>query len=428
MAKQVLNKSTPSNRVDHVDQRNKINANFTEIYEGKVDKEAGKSLVSTAEKADWNSKQPATNFKTVNGDSIVGTGNIVISGGGGNVASVNGILPDGAKNVVLTTDNISQTADKQYVSTAEKSNWNGASIGSNLGLLKTTDTPPPTGTHKGDVNSAGTYTNFKDASSVAISFTVPELADNFGYIYVEDNVATKSLISKKGGSFDDFFDEIIADPTTVTSLNNPSTFTKSFGTLKNDIGLPTSIIANLSNGSTETLAVTWNNATPTYNGSLAGTYTFEGTLSLISGITNPSNIKASATVIINAEVSRVRRVVGSYVGFIEAKTKYTIETPTGGKQIMYRVAVDPGQVVNITRVKGDKFILAVSENALPTPDPFTNPSFLLGLATNILSIDNDATTTYTFTNTLNKSEFFLYIAGGVYGTANPDASATFTFS
>lgn len=38
MAKQVLNKSTPSNRVDHVDQRNKINDNFTELYDGKVDK------------------------------------------------------------------------------------------------------------------------------------------------------------------------------------------------------------------------------------------------------------------------------------------------------------------------------------------------------------------------------------------------------
>lgn len=130
MAKQVLNKSTPSNRVDHVDQRNKINDNFTELYEGKVDKEAGKSLVTDA----------------------------------------------------------------------EKSNWNAASIGSDLGLLKTTDTPPPTGTHKGDVNSAGTYTNFIDSTSTAIVFTAPELVDNFGYIYVVDNVATKSLVAKKGGA------------------------------------------------------------------------------------------------------------------------------------------------------------------------------------------------------------------------------------
>ena len=202
MAKQVLNKSTPSNRVDHVDQRNKINANFTEIYEGKVDKETGKSLVSTAEKANWNAKQDPLTLKTVNGESIVGTGNIVISGGGGNVDSVNGVLPDGSKNVALTTDNIPQTSEKQYVSTTEKSNWNSASIGSDLGLLKTTDTPPPTGTHKGDVNSAGTYTNFKTASAVSIVFTAPELVDNFGYIYVVDNVATKSLVAKKGGSGD----------------------------------------------------------------------------------------------------------------------------------------------------------------------------------------------------------------------------------
>lgn len=45
MAKQVLNKSTPSNRVDHVDQRNKINDNFTELYDGKVDKSPEDDLV-----------------------------------------------------------------------------------------------------------------------------------------------------------------------------------------------------------------------------------------------------------------------------------------------------------------------------------------------------------------------------------------------
>lgn len=76
-----------------------------------------------------------------------------------------------------------------------------APIDSNLGLLKTTDTPPPTGTHKGDVATAGTYTNFITAGATAVVFTAPELADNYGYIYVVNNVATKSLVSKKGDTY-----------------------------------------------------------------------------------------------------------------------------------------------------------------------------------------------------------------------------------
>ena len=36
-------------------------------------------------------------------------------------------------------------------------------IGNNLGLIKTTDTPPATGKYRGDVATAGTYTNFKNS-------------------------------------------------------------------------------------------------------------------------------------------------------------------------------------------------------------------------------------------------------------------------
>lgn len=65
--------------------------------------------------------------------------------------------------------------------------------GSNLGLLKTTDTPPPVGNFRGDVNTAGTYTNFKTVGGAAISFTQAEIDNNYAFIYVSNNVAIKDL-------------------------------------------------------------------------------------------------------------------------------------------------------------------------------------------------------------------------------------------
>lgn len=69
-----------------------------------------------------------------------------------------------------------------------------ANTGSDLGLLKLTDTPPPTGKHRGDVQTAGTYTNFG-----GIVFTQLELDNNYGYIYVEEGVSSKVLSEKING-------------------------------------------------------------------------------------------------------------------------------------------------------------------------------------------------------------------------------------
>ena len=73
-------------------------------------------------------------------------------------------------------------------------------IGNNLGLIKTTDTPPATGKYRGDVATAGTYTNFKNSEGVALVFTQGELDINFGFIYVAENVAEKILSAKIKGS------------------------------------------------------------------------------------------------------------------------------------------------------------------------------------------------------------------------------------
>ena len=70
-------------------------------------------------------------------------------------------------------------------------------IGNNLGLIKTTDTPPATGKYRGDVATAGTYTNFKNSEGVALVFTQPEIDENFCYIYVSDNICTKFITEKR---------------------------------------------------------------------------------------------------------------------------------------------------------------------------------------------------------------------------------------
>lgn len=103
--------------------------------------------------------------------------------------------------VIAATNSVQKETGKSLLSDTEIARLLTltAPIDSNLGLLKTTDTPPATGKHKGDVATAGTYTNFITAGATAVVFTAPELVDNFGYIYVVDNVATKSLVAKKGG-------------------------------------------------------------------------------------------------------------------------------------------------------------------------------------------------------------------------------------
>ena len=75
------------------------NAKFTDTtYESKAAASGGTavSLVTTGEKYTWNNKQNAlvsgTNIKSVNGNSLLGSGNITISGG----ASITDIYPIGS--------------------------------------------------------------------------------------------------------------------------------------------------------------------------------------------------------------------------------------------------------------------------------------------------------------------------------------------
>lgn len=176
MAKQTLN-----NNVTFGEQRTKINANFTELYEGKVDKSGTKQLsdenYTTAEKSklasfteifttalktaydgavSWiatngtalvahlartdnphgvtksqvglsnvpntdfsTSKQDAlvsgTNIKTINGNSLLGSGNLTVSGGGGGGGAVTSVAGKTGDVTLVKADvalsNVDNTAD-----------------------------------------------------------------------------------------------------------------------------------------------------------------------------------------------------------------------------------------------------------------------------------------------------------------------------
>lgn len=67
-----------------------------------------------------------------------------------------------------------------------------------------------------------------------------------------------------------------------------------YGTAKSSLNLPKTVEVTLSNGKTATLSVNW--ACDTYDGNKAGDYTFEGTLLLTDGITNPKSLKAYVVV------------------------------------------------------------------------------------------------------------------------------------
>lgn len=79
---------------------NSIDSDITRIEESipedlsELQDDATHRTVTDAEKTAWDNKQNAlvsgTNIKTINGESVLGSGNIVISGGGGAVDSVNG--------------------------------------------------------------------------------------------------------------------------------------------------------------------------------------------------------------------------------------------------------------------------------------------------------------------------------------------------
>jgi hypothetical protein len=111
--------------------------------------------------------------------------------------------------------------------------------------------------------------------------------------YGEINAQDVTLIMQRA------IGRITTFPLNITKVDDVAK-TVTFGTTQANIGLPTTVSATLSDGTKRTVSVQWDAAsTPAYNPNAYGSYVFQGNLvSLPTGITNPSAIKAKATVTI----------------------------------------------------------------------------------------------------------------------------------
>jgi len=85
----------------------------------------------------------------------------------------------------------------------------------------------------------------------------------------------------------------------IKSVEEPTAKTVSYGTAYDNLNLPTKVKVTLASGETKELAVTWSKTE--YNGSSSGTYTLNGTLTLVDGISNPDNMKAKISVTVQSD-------------------------------------------------------------------------------------------------------------------------------
>lgn len=89
----------------------------------------------------------------------------------------------------------------------------------------------------------------------------------------------------------------------IVSVSSISDINVDYGTALSAANLPTTVTATMSDNSTQSMSVTWDNGTPTYDPNTAGAYVFSGALTLSDNTTNTNNVKASANVIVAAEIS-----------------------------------------------------------------------------------------------------------------------------
>jgi hypothetical protein len=94
---------------------------------------------------------------------------------------------------------------------------------------------------------------------------------------------------------------MVVDPVirSISDVYHNEDITVANGTALVDVGLPTKVGVNLSDGDSTYLDVIWDDGTPVYDSTTAGTYTFTGTLALPPGIVNPTNLTASVKVIVS---------------------------------------------------------------------------------------------------------------------------------
>ena len=146
------------------------------------------------------------------------------------------------------------------------------------------------GTPTYDGNTAGTYVfsgtpvfsgNFTNTKSIKV--TVDVIVGSQTATPTENTLTSQSL--------------------NISSVAPISDINVAYGSALSSASLPTEVIATMSDSSTQNIAVTWDNGTPTYDPNTAGTYIISGTLTLPDNVTNADNLKASVNVIVLAQTT-----------------------------------------------------------------------------------------------------------------------------
>ena len=89
----------------------------------------------------------------------------------------------------------------------------------------------------------------------------------------------------------------------ISSIAPISDINVAYGSDLSSASLPAEVVVTMSDSSTQNIAVTWDNGTPTYDPNTAGTYVISGTLTLPDNITNTDNLTASVNVIVLAQTT-----------------------------------------------------------------------------------------------------------------------------
>jgi hypothetical protein len=87
----------------------------------------------------------------------------------------------------------------------------------------------------------------------------------------------------------------------IASIPSISDISVDYGTALESANLPTTIDATLSDISTQSITITWDNGMPTYDGNTSGTYVFSGTLTLPENITNTNNFNVNVNVTVGQQ-------------------------------------------------------------------------------------------------------------------------------
>lgn len=137
------------------------------------------------------------------------------------------------------------------------------------------------------------------------TLTVPVVAETSKVQYVVYKVSYKNDIIVSAPAIKVAkVTSVITNPVANLTVSSVSAINAT-SNLGNTYTLPTAVTVTLSDGTTKDLSVIWDNVA---NTTVAGTYTFTGTLTMVDGIVNTNNITVNATLYVNNSIESVAMV------------------------------------------------------------------------------------------------------------------------